>query len=231
LYAGDIVVYLGAELVGDRVPSSPTVQFGFSDVRSPVTGQVIGDIRKLRFIGDAFAVTQDIRVYGQTLSFYTSLNVVDQSLPLLAWVPEVSIAICSPRPPTATPTFTPTASPAPTSAVPGSSGCGTLYSTVWQYAGTWDFDVQGNYNPTSFFPPPGVYALPAQFWGVCVYLADWQYSYQGPPGGMYDMTSTGPWRNGAGDHWTPNAYTRIASGISPCTTIAYPDGGHCAVFF
>ena len=145
LYAGDVVVYLGAELVGDRVPPPVSVQFGFSDVRSPVTGQIMGDIRKLRFIGDAFAVTQDIRVYGQVLSFYTSVNVTDQSLPLLAWAPEVAIAICSPRPPTATPTFTPTASPAPTSAVPSSSGCGTLPGAVWQYAGVWDFDIQGGY--------------------------------------------------------------------------------------
>jgi len=192
LYAGDIVVYLGAELVDGRIPSSPTVQFGFSDVRSPVTGQIMGDIRKLRFIGDAFLITQDIRVYGQVLSFYTSLNVIGQSLPLLAWAPEVAIAICSPRPPTATPTFTPTASPTSTPVVPGSSGCGAPQSpaVAWRYAGVWDFDVQGGYEPTWFNPPPDVYVVPAQFWGICGYLSGWQYSYQGPPGGFYDMTST-----------------------------------------
>jgi hypothetical protein len=225
-YAGDIVVYLGAELVQGRIPSSPTVQFGFSDVRSPVTGQIVGNIRKLRFVGDAFAITQDIRVYGQTLSFYTSFDVVDQSLPLLAWVPEVSIAICSPRPPTATPTFTPTASPRPTSAVPDSSGCGVLPGAVWQYAGTWDFDMQCGYEPCGDYPPPGVYAVPAQFWGICGYLSDWQYSYSGPPGGMYDMTSTGPWRNSVGEHWTPNGYVRVDSGIYPCTHIG---PGQCVV--
>ena len=114
LYAGDIVVYLGAELVGDRVPSGPTVQFGFSDVRSPVTGQITGDIRKLRYIGDAYLVSEDIRVYGQVQSFYMSVDVVNQSLPLLAWAPEAAIAICSPLPPTATPTLT----PSPTSSLP-----------------------------------------------------------------------------------------------------------------
>jgi len=223
LYAGDIVVYLGAELVGDRVPSSPTVQFGFSDVRSPVTGQVIGDIRKLRFIGDAFAVTRDIRVYGQVLSFYTSLNVVDQSLPLLAWAPEVAIAICSPRPPTATPTRTPTATNTPTPAVPGSSGCGIpphYPSTAWRYAGVWDFDVQGGYNPTWHYPPSGVYVIPAQFWGICGYLSDWWYNRSD------GVASSGPWRNGAGDRWPPNAYVRVDSGVRPCTSI---DGGQCGV--
>ena len=227
LYAGDIVVYLGAELVGDRVPSSPTVQFGFSDVRSPVTGQVIGDIRKLRFIGDAFAVTQDIRVYGQALSFYTSLNVVDQSLPLLVWVPEVSIAICSPRPPTATPTFTPTASPTSTPVVPGSSGCGVPQSpaVAWRYAGVWDFDVQGGYEPTWFYPPPDVYVVPAEFWGICGYLSDWWYSRQGM---SYDMTASGPWRNDVGENWPPNAYVRIDAGINPCRDIG---PGQCSVRF
>jgi len=228
LYAGDVVVYLGAELVEGRIPSSPTVQFGFSDVRSPVTGQITGDIRKLRFIGDAFAVTQDIRVYGQTLSFYTSVNVSGYGLPLLAWAPEVAIAICSPRPPTATPTFTPTASPTSTPVVPVSSGCGTPPgSTVWQYAGVWDFDIQCGYHPCGDDPPPGTYALPAHFWGICGYLADWQYSYRGPPGGFYDMTSTGPWRNSVGAYWTPNAYVRVDSGIYPCTTIAE---GQCVAF-
>jgi len=234
LYAGDIVVYLGAELAEGRIPSSPTVQFGFSDVREPVTGQIMGDIRKLRFIGDAFAVTQDIRVYGQTLSFYTSFNVIGQGLPLLAWVPEVAIAICSPRPPTATPTFTPTASPTasstPTPAVPGSSGCGTPSnyrpSTVWRYAGVWDFDVRGGYEPTWFNPPPDVYVIPPVFWGFCGYLSNWQYSYQGPPGGMYDMSSTGPWRNGLAELWTPNAYVRLDSGFYPCTDIG---PGQCHV--
>jgi len=150
-YAGDVVVYLGAELVGNRLPPPVSVQFGFSDVRSPVTGQIMGDIRKLRFIGDAFVVTQDIRVYGQVLSFYTSVNVT--GLPLAVWAPEVAIAICSPRPPTATPTFTPTASPTasstPTPAVPGSSGCGTPVHAggAWWYAGVWNFDLQGNYLP------------------------------------------------------------------------------------
>ena len=223
-YAGDIVVYLGAELVDGRIPSSPTVQFGFSDVRSPVTGQIMGDIRKLRFIGDAFAVTQDIRVYGQVLSFYTSVDVA--GLPLAVWVPEVAIAICSPRPPTATPTFTPTASPTPTPAVPGSSGCGTPQSpaVAWQYAGVWDFDVQGVYDRLSWFIPPGVYVIPAQFWGICGYLSDWQYSYQGPP--MYDMTASGPFRNQAQAHWHPNVYVRVNAGIHPCRNI---DSGQCVV--
>ena len=223
LYAGDIVVYLGAELVEGRIPSSPTVQFGFSDVRSPVTGQIMGDIRKLRFIGDAFAVAQDIRVYGQALSFYTSLDVIGQRLPLLAWVPEVAIAICSPRPPTATPTRTPTASPTPTPAVPGSSGCGTPQSpaVAWRYAGVWDFDLQGGYEPTWFSPPPDVYVLPARFWGICGYLSDWWYSRRGM---SYDMTNSGPWRNNVGEHWVPNAYVRVDSGVHPCTNI---DSGQC----
>jgi len=184
-YAGDVVVYLGAELVGNRVPPPVSVQFGFSDVRSPVTGQIMGDIRKLRFIGDAFLITQDIRVYGQVLSFYTSVDVT--GLPLAVWAPEVAIAICSPRPPTATPTPVPTATNTPTPAVPGSSGCGTPPgTTVWQYAGVWDFDLQGGYSGGRFYLPPDVYVIPPVFWAFCGYLSDWQYSYQGPPGGMYD---------------------------------------------
>jgi len=224
-YAGDIVVYLGAELVDGRIPSSSTVQFGFSDVRSPVTGQIMGDIRKLRFIGDAFAVTQDIRVYGQVLSFYTSLNVIGQSLPLLAWAPEVAIAICSPRPPTATPTPVPTATNTPTPVVPGSSGCGTPQSpaVAWRYAGVWDFDLQGGYEPTWFSPPPDVYVLPAQFWGICLYLSDWWYSRQGQ---SYDMTTTGPWWTAAHDHLPPNTYMRRDAGVYPCTNI---DPGQCGV--
>jgi len=230
LYAGDVVVYLGAELVEGRIPSSPTVQFGFSDVRSPVTGQITGDIRKLRFIGDAFVVTQDIRVYGQVLSFYTSVNVT--GLPLAVWAPEVAIAICSPRPPTATPTFTPTASPTasstPTPAVPGSSGCGTPQSpaVAWQYAGVWDFDVQGGYEPTFFNPPPGVYVVPAEFWGICGYLSDWWYSRQGM---SYDMTATGPWHDYVVNrYWWPNVHVRVDSGVYPCTNIG---PGQCHVHF
>jgi len=226
LYAGDIVVYLGAELVEGRIPSSPTVQFGFSDVREPVTGQIMGDIRKLRFIGDAFAVTQDIRVYGQVLSFYTSVNVSGYGLPLLAWAPEVAIAICSPRPPTPTPTPVPTATNTPTPAVPGSSGCGTPQSpaVAWRYAGVWDFDVQGGYEPTLFRPPSGVYVLPAQFWGICLHLSDWWYSRRGM---SYDMTASGPWWTYTHDHLPPNAYRRRDSGVYPCNFI---HDGQCSVF-
>ena len=224
LYAGDIIVYLGAELVGDRVPSSPTVQFGLSDVRSVVTGQVTGDIRKLRFIGDAFAVTEDILVYGQVLSFYASVNVTEQGLPLLVWAPEVAVAICSPRPPTATPTPT-ISSPTSTPVVPGSSGCGTPQNPAvgWQYAGAWYFDLQGNYNPTVFYPPPGVYTLPASFWGICLYLSDWWYSRQGME---YDMTYSGPWRDSVHNNLPPNTYFRQDSGVYPCTTIV---DGQCFV--
>lgn len=111
LRSGDVLVFMGVELKGDRVFLGAHPYLAVSDV--VFAGRVGYNVEhmKLRAIGAGASITVDGTYYVQVVGGYIAGVAFD--LPIAVWVPEAYLAICHPLPPTATPTLPPTFTPNP----------------------------------------------------------------------------------------------------------------------